>query len=86
MIDAIAHQLRAGLIGLGSVVLAVIVLYLAKLLVVWLWRALARCLLPLERRLLQFLQDRATSRTLGVDIDVIRVRRKIEFTADGQRR
>jgi hypothetical protein len=86
MIDAIAHQLRAGFIGLGSVVLAVIALYLARLFVVWLWRALARCLLPLERRLLQFLQDRATSRTLGVDIDVIRIRRKIEFTAGDRQR
>lgn len=86
MIDAITHQLRAGFIGLGSVVLAVIALYLARLFVVWLWRALVRSLLPLERRLLQFLQDRATSRTLGVDIDVIRVRRKIEFTANDRQR
>lgn len=86
MIESIAYQMRAGFIGLGSVVLAVIALYIARSLVVWLWRALMCLLLPLERRLLQFLQDRATSRTLGVDIDVIRVRRRIEFTADGRRR
>jgi hypothetical protein len=37
------------------------------------------CLLrPLERRMLQWLQDRATARTLGIDIDIIRARRKIE--------
>ena len=86
MIESITHQMRAGFIGLGSIVLAVIALYLARLLVGRLWRTLVRSLLPLERRLLQLLQDRAMSRTLGVDIDVIRVRRKIEFTADGRRR
>jgi hypothetical protein len=38
-----------------------------------------RMLLPLERRAFQWLQDRATARALGIDIDIIRVRRKSEF-------
>lgn len=33
---------------------------------------------PMEVRLLGYLQDRATARTLGVDIDVLRARRKID--------
>lgn len=80
------EQLRAGFIGLGSVVFAVIVLYLARAIIGMLWRFLARCCLPLELRLLRLLQDRSTSRTLGIDIDVLRLRRKIDFTADDLRK
>ena len=38
-----------------------------------------RMLRPLELRLFQWLQDRATARMLGADIDVIRMRRKMDF-------
>lgn len=37
--------------------------------------------MPFERSTLQWLQDRAMARALGVDIDIIRVRRKIETAA-----
>jgi uncharacterized membrane protein YfbV (UPF0208 family) len=57
--------------------LGLFVLWLAKDIVFWLAR---RAFMPIETRLLTWLQDRATSRTLGIDIDVIRMRRKIEFT------
>jgi len=40
---------------------------------------IGKILLPLEIRVLSWLQDRATSRTLGIDIDVIRFRRKVDF-------
>lgn len=43
-------------------------------------KAIAHALLPSESRLLQWLQDRATARTLGMDVDVIRARRKIDFS------
>lgn len=49
-------------------------------------RAACRILLPLEVRVLLWLQDRAAARALGIDIDVIRVRRKIEFTVDDRQR
>jgi hypothetical protein len=41
--------------------------------------AIGRLLLPLEVRVLMWLQDRATARALGVDIDVLRFRRKVDF-------
>lgn len=36
-------------------------------------------LFPFEARLLQWLQDRASARALGVDVGIIRARRKIDF-------
>lgn len=40
--------------------------------------ALGVILLKPERRLLQWLQDRAMARSIGVDLDVLRARRKID--------
>jgi len=79
-------QLRAGLIGLGGAVFAVIAFYLARAIFGLIWRFLVHGLLPLELRLLQLLQDRSTSRTLGIDIDVLRFRRKVDFTADDRQK
>ena len=42
-------------------------------------RLAGRVLLPVEVRVLSWLQDRATARTLGIDIDVLRFRRKVDF-------
>lgn len=36
-------------------------------------------ILPVESRILTLLQDRATARILGIDVGVIRARRKIDF-------
>lgn len=70
------------LIGLKSVG-AVAAAYLCFMVLRGLSRAsghlLASRLLPAERRLLEWLQDRATARTMGIDVDVIRARRKIDF-------
>lgn len=41
-------------------------------------RAITSFLLPIERRLLQWLQDRAMARALGIDAGVIRMRRRLE--------
>jgi hypothetical protein len=38
-----------------------------------------KLVLPLEVRVLSWLQDRATARALGVDLDILRARRKIDF-------
>lgn len=43
-------------------------------------RLIVRAMIPTESQLLQWLQDRATARTLGTDADVIRARRKIDFS------
>lgn len=42
-------------------------------------RWVMRRLEPTEAKLLQWLQDRATARALGVDVGIIRARRKIDF-------
>lgn len=64
-------------IGIGVAV--IIALWTIKVTVIALARMTERALLPIERRIFQWLQDRATARTLGIDIDIIRVRRKSEF-------
>ena len=64
-------------IGIG--VAGIIALWAIKVTVIALARMTERALLPIERRIFQWLQDRATARTLGIDIDIIRVRRKSEF-------
>lgn len=56
-------------------------LWLLKVTAIAARNGIERFLLPAERRLLQWLQDRAVARTLGADIDVVRFRRKVE-TAD----
>ena len=41
-------------------------------------RLLSKRAMPFEVRLLQYLRDRATCRALGVDIAVLRARRKMD--------
>lgn len=73
------HQLRAVSIGVGAAMLAYVAWRLLGLVVRVLYAAAGRVMMPIESRCYQWLQDRATARTLGVDIDVIRMRRKVEF-------
>lgn len=40
---------------------------------------IGKLVLPLEVRVLAWLQDRAAARALGVDLDILRIRRKIDF-------
>lgn len=56
-------------------------LWLLKEAAIGVSKLVERAFLPIERRIYQWLQDRAMSRTLGVSVDVVRVRRRIE-TAD----
>ena len=58
---------------------AIIGIWLLKVIAFGGARLIERLLLPIERRVFQWLQDRATARALGIDIDIIRVRRKSEF-------
>lgn len=60
----------------------IIGLWLLKVTAVGVARMIDRMLRPIERRVLQWLQDRAMARALGVDIDIIRVRRRIETAAE----
>jgi hypothetical protein len=64
-------------VGIG--VSAIIAIWLLKVAIFAICRMVERMVLPLERSTLQWLQDRAMARSLGVDIDIIRVRRKSEF-------
>lgn len=79
--DDLLHQLRAGAISLGSVLLVCFALVFLR----GVWRISVklgeRALLPLENRLFQWLQDRAMARALGVPLDLVQARRRIE-TAD----
>jgi len=74
-------QMGAGIRALAIVCGAVIGLWLLKVTAIGIVRMIDRMLRPIERRILQWLQDRAMARALGVDIDIIRVRRKIETAA-----
>jgi hypothetical protein len=53
--------------------------YLLKWIGSRLWYAIECAFLPIERKLLIALQDRASARTLGVDVGRIRARRQIDF-------
>lgn len=55
-------------------------IYLLKFIAISLGRLFERALLPIERRLLTWLQDRATARVLGIDTEIVRQRRKMETT------
>lgn len=59
-------------------IVGLVVLGTIKLLMPCLGRFIQRLFLPLESRLLRLLQERAMARALGVDIEVIRARRRIE--------
>lgn len=59
----------------------IIGLWLLKVAAIGAVRLADRMLQPIERRMLQWLQDRAMSRTLGLDVEIIRARRKIETAA-----
>ena len=66
-----------------ALIWAVIIgLWLLKVTTIGVAQMIDRMLRPIELSVLQWLQDRAMARTLGVDIDVIRVRRRIETTGE----
>lgn len=91
--DYLWTQLRAGGIALSIMCSVVIGLWLLKVSGIGLAKMTERLLLPLERRVYQWLQDRAMSRALGIPVEIVRVRRRIEMadkpinvpTADGSK-
>lgn len=62
-------------------VAAIIALWLFKVMATGAASMIERILQPIERTALQWLQDRAMARALGIDTDIIRARRKIETSA-----
>ena len=52
--------------------------YVGKAFLSFAGRAISWAILPSEKRMLQWLQDRAASRALGIDIAILRARRKID--------
>ena len=53
-------------------------LWFLKMAAVAISKLTERAFLPIERHIYQWLQDRAMARMLGVPVDVVRVRRRIE--------
>lgn len=77
----------SGLMIIGFVVMGAVALGLLWGIasVAWLvfGRSVApRFLYPIESKLLQWLQDRATARAFGTSVDVVRVRRKADTRSD----
>ena len=65
-----------------AAIISVVIAYLFWLAVGW-WvpkitAALNAMFLPMECALLQWLQDRAIARTLGIDAAVVRMRRRLD--------
>lgn len=63
---------------LGGLFAAFVAWAILKRVAVALFRAMVTSCLPIEERTLQWLQDRAMARALGVDVDVVRMRRRME--------
>lgn len=63
---------------LGGLFAALVAWAILKRVAVALFRAVVTSCLPIEERTLQWLQDRAMARALGVDVDVVRMRRRME--------
>lgn len=71
-------DLLIGFTLLGGVFAAFVAWAIFKRIAVALFRAIITSCLPIEERTLQWLQDRAMARALGVDVDVVRMRRRME--------
>lgn len=63
---------------IGVIVACWTTFYVGKALMPFARRVITWAILPAERRLFQWLQDRAASRALGIDIEILRARRKID--------
>jgi hypothetical protein len=74
-------QMGIGMRALAIVWVVIIGIWLLKISAFGTARVVDRMLRPLESRLLQWLQDRAMARALGVPVEIVKVRRRIE-TAD----
>lgn len=72
------HDIGAGMYALSIVWAVIIGVWLLKVTGIGAGKLVERLCLPAERRIFQWLQDRAAARALGMDIDIIRARRKIE--------
>lgn len=62
----------------GGLFTALVAWAILRRVIAALFRALITSCLPIEERTLQWLQDRAMARALGVDVDVVRMRRRME--------
>ena len=71
-------DLLIGAAIIGGLVMLTIGWYLLKWIAIGLAHAAIRACLPLELKTLEWLQDRAMARTLGVDYETVRMRRIME--------
>jgi hypothetical protein len=68
-----------GIVLVGGLYVALLFWHAFKWLARVAFRSIAQSFLPVESRILALLQDRATARALGMDVGIIRARRKIDF-------
>jgi hypothetical protein len=72
------NQMGIGMRALAIVWVVIIGLWFLKVSAIGTARAVDRMLRPVELRLLQWLQDRSMARALGVPVEIVKVRRRIE--------
>lgn len=76
------HEAMNEVIGIAAIVGGLFLVCIAFVILKWLayglFRLVVTSFLPLEVRTLQWLQDRAMARTLGIDYDTVVARRKME--------
>lgn len=72
------NSVLIGCTVLGAMFAAFVAWAIFKRIAAALFRAIITSCLPIEERTLQWLQDRAMARALGVDVDVVRMRRRME--------
>jgi hypothetical protein len=71
-------DLVIGCTVVGGIFLACLALIIFKSIAIALAKVVARSFLPAELKMLEWLQDRATARTLGIDVGVVQARRRME--------
>jgi hypothetical protein len=62
----------------GGAFLAWVAWFLLKAIAIGAAKGIAKSFLPAELKMLEWLQDRATARTLGIDVGVVHARRRME--------
>lgn len=71
-------SIAVGLMILGGIMAAYMAFMVLRWLTVYLFKEFIRSCLPAETRILEWLQDRASARALGVDYDLYMARKRID--------
>jgi len=71
-------SLIIGCMIIGAAVVAWVAWLVLKAVVISAAKLVAASYLPVELKMLEWLQDRAVARTLGIDVEVVAARRRID--------